>query len=79
MIADTLGWINFKKGDYQLALSLIKESAAKISQHPEIQYHLAKAHAALNNEADAKATFSKALELGLEGEKADEAKKELGQ
>ncbi|MBT7865810.1 MAG: tetratricopeptide repeat protein [Opitutales bacterium] len=79
MIADTLGWINFKKSDYQLALSLIKESASKISQHPEIQYHLAKAHAALNNVAEAKAAFSKALELGLEGKKADEAKKELGQ
>ena len=78
-IADTLGWINFKKGDYELALGLIKESAAKISQHPEIQYHLGKAHAALNEDASAKAAFSRALELGLEGEKADEAKKALGQ
>ena len=79
MIADTLGWINFKKGDYELALTLIKESVAKISQHPEIQYHLGKTHAALDNDTDAKAAFSKALEFGLEGEKADEAKKALGQ
>ena len=78
-IADTLGWINFKRGDYELALSMIKESVAKISQHPEIQYHLGKAHAALNEDASAKAAFSRALELGLEGEKADEAKKALGQ
>ena len=78
-IADTLGWINFKKGDYQLALSLIKESVAKISQHPEIQYHLAKAHAALDNDANAKTAFSKALEFGLEGEKAAEANTALGQ
>ena len=78
-IADTLGWINFKRGDYELALSLIKESVAKISQHPEIQYHLGKAHAALDNDTDAKAAFSKALEFGLEGEKAAEAKKALGQ
>tara|TARA_B100001093_G_scaffold508363_1_gene570405 strand:+ start:673 stop:2835 length:2163 start_codon:yes stop_codon:yes gene_type:complete len=79
MIADTLGWISFKKGDYELALTLIKESVAKISQHPEIQYHLGKTHAALDNDTDAKAAFSKALEFGLEGEKADEAKKALGQ
>jgi len=78
-IADTLGWINFKRGDYELALSLIKESVSKISQHPEIQYHLGKAHAALNEDASAKAAFSRALELGLEGEKADEAKKAFGQ
>jgi len=78
-IADTLGWINYKRGDYLLALSLIKESAAKISQHPEIQYHLAKAHAALDEDASAKAAFSKALEFGLEGENAEDAKKALGQ
>ena len=78
-IADTLGWINYKRGDYLLALSLIKESAAKISQHPEIQYHLAKAHAALDEDASAKAAFRKALELGLDGEKAEDAKKALGQ
>lgn len=78
-VADTLGWINYKKGDYQLALSLIKESAAKISQHPEIQYHLGKVHAALNETAEAKAAFEKALELGLEGDKADDTRKALGQ
>ena len=49
MIADTLDGINFKKGDCQLVLNLIKEIATKICQHPEIQYHLAKTHAALNN------------------------------
>lgn len=78
-IADTLGWVNFKRGDYTLALSLIKESATKISQHPEIQYHLAKAHAALKETVEAKAAFSKALELGLEGDKAAEAKQAIGQ
>lgn len=78
-IADTLGWINYKKGDYQLALSLIKESVNKIALHPEIQYHLGKAHAALDESAEAKAAFERALELGLEGNKADDARKELGQ
>ena len=77
-IADTLGWINYRRGDYLLALSLIKESVSKLSQNPEIQYHLGKTHAALYNEAEAEAAFSKALEFGLEGEKADEAKKALG-
>lgn len=78
-IADTLGWINYKKGDYELALGLIKESANKISQHPEIQYHLGKAHAALDEIEEAKAAFERALELGLEGDKADDARKALGQ
>ncbi|MBL6910956.1 MAG: tetratricopeptide repeat protein [Pirellulales bacterium] len=76
-IADTLGWINYKRGDYLLALSLIKESAAKISQHPEIQYHLGKVNAALNNDAEAEAAFSKALEFGLEADQASESRQFL--
>lgn len=38
--ADTLGWINFKRGAYEAALSLLKESAAKMPESPEVQYHL---------------------------------------
>ena len=52
-IADTLGWINYKRGDYLLALSLFKESVSKFSQNPKIQYHLGKTHAALNNDDEA--------------------------
>ena len=72
-IADTLGWIAYKRGDYELALGLIKESAAKIAQHPEIQYHLGKAHLALEEKTSAKAAFERALDLGLEGDLATEA------
>jgi tetratricopeptide (TPR) repeat protein len=39
-IADTLGWILYKKGNYQEALALITEGAAKLSDMPEVQYHL---------------------------------------
>jgi Flp pilus assembly protein TadD len=39
-IADTLGWILYKKGDYQQALSLLAESAQKLPENPEVQFHL---------------------------------------
>lgn len=52
-IADTLGWINYKRGDYLLALRLINESVSKFRQNPEIKYHLGKTHAALNNDDEA--------------------------
>ena len=54
-IANTLGCINYKRGDYLLVLSLIQESVSKFSQNPEIQYHRGKTHAALNNDNEADA------------------------
>ena len=38
--ADTLGWILYKRGDYQQALSILQESAGKFPDNPEIQFHL---------------------------------------
>jgi len=38
--SDTLGWILYKRGVYQRALALLKESAAKLPANPEVQYHL---------------------------------------
>ena len=39
-IADTLGWILYKRGVYPRAVALLKEGAAKLPEHPVIQYHL---------------------------------------
>jgi len=73
-VADTLGWIAYRKGEYDFALGLIEESARKIGKHPEIQYHLAKIHQALGNTADTQTAAQEALHLGLSGEKAKEMK-----
>jgi tetratricopeptide (TPR) repeat protein len=62
-IADTLGWIHFKRGDYQEALGLFKESAAGLPEEAEIQFHLGLAHAMLGHENPARV----ALEASLEG------------
>lgn len=40
-VADTLGWILFKRQDYPGALALLRESAAKRPNDPSIQAHLA--------------------------------------
>src|SRR6202011_286229 len=39
-VADTLGWILYKRGDYPQALKLAQESAAKFPDNPVIQFHL---------------------------------------
>src|SRR5215831_4078615 len=43
-IADTLGWILFKRGDYSNALPLLQEGASKLPDQPEIQFHLGMAY-----------------------------------
>jgi tetratricopeptide (TPR) repeat protein len=39
-IADTLGWILSKRGEYQQALAILQGSAAKLPDSPEVQFHL---------------------------------------
>ena len=42
--ADTLGWILYKRADFDGALALLKESATKLPNIPEIQFHLGMAY-----------------------------------
>ena len=39
-IVDTLGWVLYKRGDYQQALPILQECAQKAADKPEIQFHL---------------------------------------
>ena len=43
-VADTLGWVSYKKGDYPRALGLLQQSASKLSDNAEVQYHLGMAN-----------------------------------
>jgi tetratricopeptide (TPR) repeat protein len=68
MVADTLGWTLYKRGDYQQALSFIEEAVSKQPNDPEVQYHLGmtnymmgradQARAALETAANATTDFS---------------------
>jgi tetratricopeptide (TPR) repeat protein len=62
-IADTLGWILYQKGQYSSAVRLLQESAAKLYAVPEAQFHLGMAYYMIGDEANAKATFQRALQL----------------
>jgi len=62
-IADTLGWILYQKGQYSSALTLLRESAVKLYAVPEVQFHLGMTYYMMGDEANAKATFQRALQL----------------
>lgn len=61
VIADTLGWILYKKGDYAEALPYIQEAAAKITDNAEVQFHLGLAEYMMGNEQTSRAALEKAL------------------
>ncbi|HRP03834.1 MAG TPA: tetratricopeptide repeat protein [Opitutaceae bacterium] len=63
VIADTAGWTLHKQGDYAAAQTLLLESAAKLSDNAEAQYHLAMNNYMLGNAKAAKAAFEAALRL----------------
>jgi tetratricopeptide (TPR) repeat protein len=64
--ADTLGWVLFKKGQYASALKLFQESANRLSDNPEVQFHVGIAHYMLADEDASRAAFQRALDLNKE-------------
>src|SRR5260370_30385409 len=65
-LADTLGWILFKKGDYGNALRLLQESAGKLPDQPAIQFHLGMAHYMLGEEEPARVALQKAADTSAD-------------
>ena len=64
--ADTLGWVLYKRGNYASAVGLLRESAAKLVDQPEIIFHLGMAQYMTGDEAGARVTFQNALAGGKE-------------
>jgi tetratricopeptide (TPR) repeat protein len=78
-IADTLGWIYYKKNAYLKAVSLLKEAAEKLPSDPVVQYHYGMAQDKNGNPEAAKKTLAASLKLNPNYPGADEARKVLSQ
>ncbi len=76
-IADTLGWIYYKKNASLLAVSLLKEAADKLPNEPLVHYHLGMAQAKNGEVAAAKDALQTALKLNQHFTGAEDAKKTL--
>jgi tetratricopeptide (TPR) repeat protein len=76
-IADTFGWVLFKKGDYQQALSLFQESSGKLGQSPDVQFHLGMASYMMGQAEKARAAFQQALKGGADFAGKEEAQRRL--
>lgn len=78
-VADTLGWTLYKKGNFDWALTYIKESADKMPDNAEVQYHLGMTYYQLGNSTEAKKALTRALEGKQDFQGMAEAKKTLAE
>lgn len=75
-LRDTLGWVHYRTGDYAKAVEVLEGVVNAAPKAAIFQYHLGMAYAKAGDKANAKATLTKALELG-DFAGADEARKML--
>ncbi len=76
-IADSLAWILYKRGDYQQALSLLEESAGKLPDNPEVQFHLGMAASMMGQTDAARTALEKAAHATVDFPGKDEAQRRL--
>ncbi len=76
-IADTLGWIYYKKNAYLLAVNLLKEAVEKLTNEPLIQYHYGMAQYKNGDATGAKKSLQAALKLSQNFPGSEEAQKTL--
>lgn len=76
-LTDTLGWIMFKKGDYSNALRTLHESANKLPNEAEVQFHAGMAHYMTGDEVSARLALQKAIDTKAEFSGRDEARRRL--
>lgn len=50
---DTYGWIAFRRGEFDEAVTYLEQAVAALPGEPSVQYHLAMAYAAVDRKADA--------------------------
>jgi tetratricopeptide (TPR) repeat protein len=76
-VADTLGWVLYKRGDYQQALPILLESAQQAADNPEIQFHLGMTAYMMGQTDLARAALKKAASATKDFPGKDESKRRL--
>jgi tetratricopeptide (TPR) repeat protein len=76
-ITDTLGWVYYKKGLYDNALTEFNEAIEKLPENPTVRYHLGLAYYKKGQNDRAKQELQEALSLSASFEGAEEAKRIL--
>jgi tetratricopeptide (TPR) repeat protein len=75
--ADTLGWVLYRRGEYNRAVGLLEESASKLPDEAEVQFHLGMTQYMLGNEGAARLALQKAVQSAKQFEGKDQAAERL--
>jgi len=83
-MSDTLGWVYYQKGAYQLAIDYLREAlnlerGSKASDMARVHYHLGMAYEKAGQTASARQQLQLMLKLDPTSSYADDAKKQLAQ
>lgn len=78
-VADTFGWVLYKRGDYARAMSILEQSAAKLADSPTVLYHLGMAAQKTGDKDTARAALAKAVASPTEFADRDEARRALAE
>ncbi len=76
-VADTLGWILYKKGEFQQALALLQESVSKQPDNGEMQFHLGMTYYMMGQSDAARAALERAVQVTGDYPGKDEAQRRL--
>lgn len=63
---DTYGWIAYRQGNYEEAVTYLESAAAGLPGDPLVQYHLGMTYVALERKEEAAAALTRALEIAGE-------------
>jgi tetratricopeptide (TPR) repeat protein len=78
-VSDTLGWILYQRGVYERAWSLLRDSAAKLPDNPEVQYHAGMAARQLGQVETARTFLKRAVAFAGEFPAKRDARKALSE
>ena len=76
-VGDTFGWVLYKRGDYQQALTILQEAAEKAPDSPEIQFHLGMTANMMGQTDVARVALQKAAGAAKDFPGKDEGKRRL--
>ena len=77
--SDTLAWVMFRKGEYAQALPLLQDCVKKTPDSAQFHYHLGMVLVADGQKSEGRAQLQAALQMKLDSQDAEQARKALSQ
>lgn len=77
ILVDTLGWVQYRLGNVDDAVSLLERAVKGMPEHPQLRYHLGMAYKARGDAAKARAELQRAIVVPTTYRGRDDAKSAL--